>query len=79
VNPSQEKKRELRDDYQRKMNEIFIASEASRGYDNRCSFDSCARTRVHHFENRALCVGYPDDQENCSTFQRKVHREMMVV
>jgi hypothetical protein len=69
MNPkASEKKRELRDGYQRKMNEIFIASEASRGYSNGCPFDSRAPTRVRHFENRASCAGYPDGQENCLTF-----------
>jgi hypothetical protein len=34
---------------------------------------------VLHFENRASCVGYPDSQENCPTFQRKVHRDVTVV
>jgi hypothetical protein len=72
-------KRELRDGYQHKTKEIFIASEASRGYSNGCPFDSCAPTRVCHFKNRASCAGYPDGQANCLTFHRKVHRDMTAV
>jgi hypothetical protein len=30
-------------------------------------------------ENSASCVGYLDDQANCPTFQRKVHRDVTVV
>jgi hypothetical protein len=73
------KKRELRDGYQRKTMEIFIASEASRGYSNGHTFDSRAPTRVRHFRNRASCAGCPDDQANCPTFQRKVHRDVIAM
>jgi hypothetical protein len=61
------------------MNKIFIACEALHGYSNERHFGSCAPTRVRHFENRVSCAGYPDSQANCPTFQRKVHRDMMVV
>jgi hypothetical protein len=48
--------------------EIFIASEASCGYSNVCPFDFHAPTQVCHFDNRASCASYPDDQANCRTF-----------
>jgi hypothetical protein len=54
--------------------EIFIANEASCRYSNGRRFDSSAPTQARHFKSRASCVGYPDGQASCSTFQRKVHR-----
>jgi hypothetical protein len=59
----------IRIGYQRKMKEIFIAREASRGNSNGHHFGSLAPTRLRHFENRASCADYPDGQANCSTFQ----------
>jgi hypothetical protein len=44
VNLKARKKRELQDGYQRKMKDIFIASEASRGHSNENHFDSRAPT-----------------------------------
>jgi hypothetical protein len=73
------KKEELRDGYQRKMKEIFIAREASRGYSNGCHFGSRAPAQVRHFENHASCTGCPNGQVNYPTFQRKVHRDVTVV
>jgi hypothetical protein len=58
----------MRDGSQRKMKEIFIASEASCGYSNDCLFDSRTPTQVRHFENRSSYVGYLDGQANCPTF-----------
>jgi hypothetical protein len=58
----------MRDGYHHKMNEIFIASEASRCYSDEHCFDFHAPTQVRHFKNRALCVGYPDGQANYVTF-----------
>jgi hypothetical protein len=63
-----QKKEELRDGYQRKTNDIFIACEASHGYSNECHFDSRTLTQVRHFENRASCAGCLDGQGNCPTF-----------
>jgi hypothetical protein len=54
--------------------EIFMANEVSHRYNNERRFDSSTLTQARHFENRASCVGYPDGQANCSTFQKKVHR-----
>jgi hypothetical protein len=51
-----------------KMNEIFIALEASHDYSNRHYFDSRASAQVHHFDNRASCTGYSDGQANCTIF-----------
>jgi hypothetical protein len=61
-----------------KTNEIFIANEVSRGYNNVCPFDSYAPTRVR-FENHASCTGYLDSQANCPAFQRKAHRDVTAV
>jgi hypothetical protein len=58
---------------------IFITREASCGYSNRDCFGSRALTRVRCFENHTSCASYPDGQTNCSTFQRKVHRDVMVM
>jgi hypothetical protein len=69
----------LRNGYQRNMKEIFIAREASHDYSNEHPFGSRAPTRVRHFKNRASCTDYPDGQANCSTFQRKVHRDVTAV
>jgi hypothetical protein len=63
----------MRDGYQRKTNEVFIAREASWLQYGR-TFGPCAPTRVCRFENRASCAGYPDGQANSPTFQYKVHR-----
>jgi hypothetical protein len=73
------KKEELRDGYQRKMEEIFIAREASHDYSNGHHFGSCAPTQVCCFENCALCTGYTDDQANCPTFQRNVHMDVTIM
>jgi hypothetical protein len=73
------KEEEMRDGYPCKTKEIFIAREASRGYSNGRHFGSRAPTQVRHFENRASCAGYLDDQANYPTFQRKVHRDVMTV
>jgi hypothetical protein len=62
------KKEDMRYGYQRKMNEIFIALEASHDYSNRHYFDSRASAQVHHFDNRASCAGYSDGQANCTIF-----------
>jgi hypothetical protein len=67
------------DGYQRKTKGVFIACEASHGYSSGRHFGSRAPTRVCHFENRALWAGYPDGQANYPTFQRNVHRDVMVV
>jgi hypothetical protein len=64
------------DGYQRKTNEIFIACEASRGYSNGRHFGSHTPTRVRHFQNRASCFSYPDNQSNYPTFHKKVHRDV---
>jgi hypothetical protein len=69
----------MRDGYQCKTKEIFIAREASHGYSSARHFGSRTPTRVHHFENRASCTGSPDGQANCPTFQRKVHRDVTAV
>jgi hypothetical protein len=69
----------MRDGYQRKMKEIFIAREVLCGYSNGRRFSSRASTRVRCFENRASYIGYLDSQANCPTFQRKVHRDVTVV
>jgi hypothetical protein len=61
------------------MIEIFIAREASRGYNNESHFGSHAPTRLRHFKNYASYTGYPDGQANCLTFQRKLHRDVTVV
>jgi hypothetical protein len=61
------------------MMEIFIASEAPHGCRNGYPFDSRALTQVRHFENRTSCVGYPDGETICPTFQRKIHRDVMTV
>jgi hypothetical protein len=55
-----QKKEELRDGYQRKTKDIFIAHEASHDYSNGCHFSSRTPTQVRHFENRASCTGRPD-------------------
>jgi hypothetical protein len=77
-NPKQ-RREGMRDSYQRKMKEIFIAREASYCYSNGHHFDSRAPTQVRHFENHALCAGYPNGQVNYSTFQRKVHKDVTIV
>jgi hypothetical protein len=69
----------MRDGYQCKKKGVFIAREASCRYSNRCTFDSRAPTQVHRFVNRSSCVGYLDGHANGSTFQRKVHRDVMAV
>jgi hypothetical protein len=61
----------MRYGYQRKMNEIFIACEMSRGYSNVRHFGSHTPTQVRHFKNHASCASYPDGQANCPTFQKK--------
>jgi hypothetical protein len=43
----------MRDDYQCKTKEIFIASETSRRYSNEHHFGSHTPTQVHPIENRA--------------------------
>jgi hypothetical protein len=73
------RKKELQDGYQHKTNGIFIAHEASHGYNNGRHFDSCAPTRVRCFENHASCTGCLGDQANCLTFQRNVHIDVMTV
>jgi hypothetical protein len=73
------KEKKLRDGYQHKTMEIFIANEASRGYNNGCPFNSRMPTRVRHFGNRSSRVGYPDGQASYPTFQKKVHRDVTVV
>jgi hypothetical protein len=79
MNPKARKKRGLRDCYQRKIKEIFIASEVSRGYSNGHPFDSHVPTRVCHFKNHASCASYSDAQAKFLTFQRKVHKDVTVV
>jgi hypothetical protein len=69
----------MRDGYQRKMKEIFIARGESHSYSNGRHFGFHAPTRVCHFDNRASCVSYPDGQTNYPTFQRMVHRDRTVV
>jgi hypothetical protein len=69
----------MRDDYQHKMKKIFIACEASHSYSNIRHFGSHTPTQVRRFENCALCTGYLYGQTKCSTFQRKVHRDVTVV
>jgi hypothetical protein len=66
-NPKQ-RQEGMRDGYHRKTKGVFIACEASHGYNNGRHFDSRTSTRVCHFENRASCAGYPDSQAKCSTF-----------
>jgi hypothetical protein len=73
------KEKKLQDDYQRKMKGVFICREVLRRYSDGHLFSPCAPTRVHRFDNRASCVGYPDGQDNYSTFQRNVHRDVTVV
>jgi hypothetical protein len=51
----------MRDDYQYKTKEIFIAR-------NGHHFGSRVPTRVRHFENRASRASYPHGQVNCPTF-----------
>jgi hypothetical protein len=56
------------------MRGVFIACEASCYYSNGRHFGPCAPTQGCHFDNRASCAGYPGDQANRPTFQRKLHR-----
>jgi hypothetical protein len=58
----------MRDGYQCKIKEVFIAREASRCYSNRHTFDSYAPTQLRRFVNRASCVGYLDGEANGSAF-----------
>jgi hypothetical protein len=68
----------MRDGYQRKTNEIFIARKMSRGYSNVCHIGSHTPTRVRHFKNHASCASYPDGK--LSNFsEKKVHRDMMAM
>jgi hypothetical protein len=59
-NPKQ-RREGMQDSYQRNTKEIFISRETSHGYHNGHHFDFRAPTLVRRFENRASCVGYPDD------------------
>jgi hypothetical protein len=68
VNPKRERKEGIRDGYQCKTKEIFIAREVSHNYNNEHRFGSRMPTRVRRFKNRASCASYPDSQANYPTF-----------
>jgi hypothetical protein len=58
----------MRDDYQRKMKEIFIVVKHHGAIVIGIIFDPQVLTRTRRIENHASCIGYPDGQTNCPTF-----------
>jgi hypothetical protein len=58
----------MRDGYQHKMKEIFIAREELHDYSNGHHFGSHVTTRVCCFESHASCIAYLNNQLNCPTF-----------